>query len=139
MSSRLSQNEAWDAEPKGLSEPVNQRNRTGTRLTNSQDDLFYALYLTFSLNRDDLVDYIGDVTFSKFNTCLHSFTDRANPFYRGPDAAMYGVPREHVPMVVESLREDGYIVERRDDVSQFCFSPRPTVGEIVVMGRDKGA
>lgn len=143
MSSNLAKtNRDWDASPKGHGDDVNIHHRDVTRKNNNRDDAFYALYTSFSPKRTDLREYVGKHVYSLMSEYIYKFTDKANPFYAtdGHSEPNIAAVMEHrVGETASLLRERGFTVEIRDDTSQFGFIPRPTIGEIIVTGRDTDA
>jgi hypothetical protein len=140
MSLNLSEkNKEWNADPKGLGHHVNRRHETGVHENRSRDDEFYALYTFFSPKKKSVYDYIGKSLYRDIENHIYTFTDKANPFYAtnaSQEPTMASVMDSSVEDVAEQLRDNGFTVEVRHDTSQFGFIPRPTVGEIIITGRD---
>lgn len=143
MSLNLSEkNKEWNADPKGLGAHVNQHHDTGTVQNNNRDEIFYALYTFYSPKKQSVFDYLGESLYREIEQHLYTFTDKANPFYGTSgerEPRMVAVLNSSVDPFVEQLRDNGFTVEVRHDTSQFGFIPRPTVGEIIITGRDMDA
>lgn len=135
MPNKAVDNIEWDADPNPPGSSANRRHSSGTRSINANDRRFYAIYCALDHSRSGLPDKVVDIIASGEYA---SFVDKANPFYRH-DSSMYGIPEDQVESLVSKLRDASYIVEVRHDTSQFCFTPKPTVGEIVIKGVKKDA
>lgn len=140
MSSSLTKrNKEWTADPVPEGSTVNRAHEKGTEKTNNRDTEFYALYTSFSPNRDSIPDDVRRNCFGAVSGVgLFSFRDKANPFYTD-DTSMYGLDANNVEEAVRRIESEGYKVEVRHDTAQFCFSPRPTIGEIVITECDSVA
>lgn len=134
MSSKSTENnKEWSSEPADLGETVNRRHRKGAASMNNHSDehRFVAVYSSMSAERGDLPSEVLEYLNKRGGVSSYNFVDKANPFYKH-DTSMIAIREQEAETATNAIRDMGYNVEYRDDKSQFKFTPRPTVGEIVI-------
>jgi hypothetical protein len=136
-------NRNWDTEPGGpdveVAEWVSPDEADGTVRSATMDARgteFVAFYTAFGVERNNVPNNVLDrISEVPDPATPHQFVDKVNPFYEY-NAPQYGIPIDGVNIVLSILEDMGYTYKYNDYSTQFKFNPRPTIGEIIITGKD---